>query len=84
MPTHRLYGHIRVAGQPVVRRVDVVDAAAWAADGLAAAILGSATSAAEDGYYELLLDSDALVIALSPPVPPHAAMMIGPCRPEPL
>jgi hypothetical protein len=84
MATHRIYGYTRVAGQPVSRRVDVIDAAAWAADGVAAATVGTVVSSALDGSWEVLLDSDALVLVLGAPVAPHAPMMVGPIRPEAL
>lgn len=84
MPTHRVYGHTRVAGLPVSRRVDVVELEAWRTSGIAAAIVGSAVSSAVDGSWEVELESDALVIVIGAPVSPYPPLMTEPCRPEPL
>ncbi len=48
------------------------------------ATVGTVVSSALDGSWEVLLDSDALVLVLGAPVAPHAPMLVGPIRPEAL
>lgn len=84
MPSHQVSGFTRVAGQPVARRVDVVEAAQWAATGLESAVVGTTVSSALDGSWEIKLESDDLVYVFSPPVAPYEPLMLGPFRPEPI
>ena len=81
MSTHRVYGVVHVAGVPAVRTVDVVSANCWNSDGLAAAILASATSDAGTGAWSAELDGNELVYVIARPVPPYAPLVLGPFRP---
>jgi hypothetical protein len=83
MPTHRIYGDARITG-PVVRTAQIIDAEIWQSSGVAAAVLATVTSDAMTGEWEALLDSDALVYVLTPPVPPYRPLLLGPYRPEPI
>ena len=77
MATHRVYGSVREAGQPVARTVRVYSDASGD-------LLGTAISDTVTGAWEILLDSDALVHVHGVPGAGYPNKFVGPVRPVPL
>lgn len=84
MPTHRIYGTVKVAGQPADRMLDIVSVSAWGSAGPAAAVVASVTSDMVTGAWEAELESAEPVYVLARPLPPYPPLVLGPYKPVPL
>lgn len=84
MPTHRIFGVVRVNGRPAARRIDVVGAAAWGSGGLASGIAASVVSDSETGAWEAELEGDDLVWVMGAPDGAYSPLFLGPYRPVPI